>query len=486
MAPSSSASVRNGVKKTRVKARVRAVRRGLVVCRPQGAIALLAATLFLSACAPKPKSPGQSFLLVSLDTVRADHLGAYGYPEATSPHFDRLARRSLFFAECTAQATATLPSHRSLFRSRVASRSRAETPMLAETMQAAGFVTAAFTGGGNIAGSLGFSAGFDLWEEYPDGLAQALPAFAPWFAEAMKTRFFSLVHTYDAHMPYDPPRPLAEYFDRGYAGTVTGPKTRAIARAIRGLDKSPEGVPALNDADRRHLVALYDGALRRADDLFGDLVRLVEASQASSRTTIVVFSDHGEEFWDHGSLLHSHTVHRELTHVPLLVAGAGVPSLRSETVRLLDVAPTILALAGLEPDPSHEGETLIVGSWPSGGGETATADAPSSPAPQLPHRPAITEMAEEKALFESPWKLIVSGGGTVRKLYHVESDPGEWRNILVEGASRKAGRADPDSIAEALAERLAAAVVKGAVEELSRENMSTEQRERLKALGYVN
>ncbi len=465
----------------------------------RAALAFLVGATGVLACARGRESPAPSFLLVSLDPVRADHLGAYGSPRGTSPHFDRLARRGTLFAECMAQATATLPSHRSLFRSRAASRSRAETPMLAEILREAGYATCGLTGGGNIAGSLGFSEGFDAWEEDRGGLAWANPAFARWLDAEARAKFFAFVHTYDAHIPYDPPRALAEYFDPGYEGVVTGAVTRPLARAIRGLDDYPGGTPALGDADRRRLVALYDGAIRNADDLFGGLLRELESRELLEETAIVVFSDHGEEFWDHGSLLHSHTVHRELVHVPLVIVpsaarGGGRKAVRStpapaaETagsipggvVRLLDVSPTILALAALPAEPSHEGESLA----PFLGGRAA----------KRIDRAAIMEMSGDKAILEYPWKLIVEKEGARARLYDVAADPAEAHDLAAGAGASHGPRPTPDrphpaaadSIAAALARKLAANVAAESVDELSHEAMSPEQHERLKALGYVD
>jgi arylsulfatase A-like enzyme len=429
-------------------------------------VALLGAALALSAAAcsrPKP-APTQSVVLVSLDTVRADHLGSYGYPIATSPHFDRLARRGALFARCQAQATATLPSHLALFRSCVASRAGHEAPMLAEHFRAAGWATAAFTGGGNAAGSLGFDRGFDHWEEDRRGLSWANPSFNAWLDARPGAKFFAFLHTYEAHAPYDPPAPYSTLFDPSYRGEVTGPDTRRISREIRGLDPpAASGPVVLNEADRRHIVALYDGAIRRGDDLLGDLVRSIEARGLEDGVTFAVFSDHGEEFWDHGSLLHSHTVFQELAHVPLVISGSGSrANLVPSVVRLMDVAPTLLETAGAPPALEHAGTSLV--RWLRSG--------PAAPAENLP---AVTEMGPWKALLEEPWKIVLGPAEGGALLFDLASDPGETRNV--------AGQAD--SVLAAMTERLAALVTADRVEELSREPMSAEQRERLQALGYV-
>lgn len=337
--------------------------------------------------------------------------------------------------------------------------------MLAELMQSAGFATVAYTGGGTLAGMHGFSAGFDLWEEHSGGLAWANPLFAAWLDEAPREKFFGFVHTFDAHAPYDPPRAYVEMFDPGYEGPVTGPQTRRICRVIRELEKpGPEGIPQLNDADRRHLAALYRGSIRHMDDLFGDLVRSIEVRGLFDRTAIVVFSDHGEEFWDHGSLLHWHTVYQELAHVPLVVHAPGFgASVVPGVTRLMDLAPTVVALAGLPPHETHRGLSLV----PALRGDAAarTRDLAS-----------VTEMGEMKSLFESPWKVVVGASATAPRLYDLDRDPAERIDFA----------ASADSIVASMSERLLPLVTPESVAELSKDPMTPEQHERLKALGYVN
>ncbi len=419
----------------------------------------------LTTCSPAgaPSAP-LSFILVSLDTVRADYLGVYGDPRGTSPHFDRFARTGSLFALCQSQATATLPSHRSMFRSRTASRSREETPMIAETLQEAGFATVGLTGGGTMAGSSGFKAGFDVWKEDRRGLAWSNAVFTEWLDEAPRERFLALLHTFDAHAPYDAGA-YPEFFDPGYTGKVTGPDTRYICRVLRGLDPvGPKGPVSLDDADRRRITALYVGAIRRTDDLFGDLIQLLEARGELERTALVVFSDHGEEFWDHGSVLHWHTVYQELAQVPLVIRAPGeAPSLVPGVVRLMDVAPTIVELAGLPRVEAHEGVSLV--SMIRGDAQARSRDLAS-----------ITEMGELKALFEEPWKLVTSRKASAPLLFNLEQDPAE-RSDLASSA---------DSVVDAMSKRLSALVSQETVAELSPEPMSPEQHERLKALGYVN
>ena len=144
-------------------------------------------------------------MVVCLDTLRADHLGTYGYERATSPAIDAFADEAVVFERAIAQASSTLPSHRALFQSRLASHTSEDAPALAEMLARAGFRTAAFTGGGNVSATFGFARGFERYEEDRTGLARSLPRAEEWLRARSRTSAFLLfLHSYDVHLPYDP------------------------------------------------------------------------------------------------------------------------------------------------------------------------------------------------------------------------------------------------------------------------------------------
>ncbi len=340
--------------------------------------------------------------------------------------------------------------------------------MLAELLREEGWENVAFTGGGNVAGELGFARGFERYREDDGGLARTVPDFVRWLGEGMREPFFAFLHSYDVHLPYDPPRPYDRRFDRDYEGSIVGAATRDLCREIRGLDRrdepgdsgDPTGRPELTERDRAHLVALYDGEIRHADARIGELIAHLQSRDLLDRTVVVAMSDHGEEFWDHGTVLHSHTVYQELVHVPLVFRIPGSPGrLVNETVRNLEIAPTILDLAGLAPAPSHQGMSL------------RELGGSGSPAPLS----AVSEMRRWKSIVAYPWKLLVGGPTGGRSLHDLQSDPGETRNREPEHSE----------LADDL-QRLLDDLVSGEeVPELS-EGLSPELEERLRALGYVD
>ncbi len=431
----------------------------------RAAIVALAGLFLPAGCGPSAEDPRPDIVLVSIDTLRADGLGCGGNPRGPSPHLDRLARGSATFAACIAQASATLPSHRSLLQSLPASRTSDASPTLAEVFRDAGWATVAWTGGGNLSRELGFDRGFETWEESGEGLAWSAARFAEWLdaGGGGGRPYLAFLHGYDVHVPYHPPAPLVRLYDPDYDGRITPEETRPLCRAIRRLGRWEEytGSTDLDARDRTHLRALYDAAVRAADRRVGRMLRSLEERDPDGRAIVAIVSDHGEEFFEHGSVLHSHTVFQELVHVPLILHAPGTGRagvVHGGVVRNLDVAPTLVDLAGLPPVPDHFGDTLrgIL----QGGAE--------------PGRPATSEMARWKSLLRWPWKVVAEGNRAA--LFDLATDPGETTDLAA---------SHPDTTTALLTE-LRKLVSGAAVDELDLQAGTEEQRARLRALGYVD
>jgi arylsulfatase A-like enzyme len=445
--------------------------RAASLCTHLGLRALLVSLfLTLAGCAPQTKAPLRNVILVSLDTLRADRLGIWGHPAGTSPYLDRLARRGVMFQSCIAQASSTLPSHMSLFQACPASLTSDEQPMLAEILRSHGFRTVAFTGGGNVSKVFGFDRGFERYEDGPwgGGLAWSLAEFTAWLDGEGGEPFFAFLHTYDIHVPYDPPSPYDRIYDSDYTGELTGERTRDFCRKIRrvGIYKDIEGDVEPSPQDKRHLGALYDAGIRYTDAMLGKLLAELAERELLDRTLLVVISDHGEEFWDHGSVLHSHTVFQELVHVPLVwrVPGLeGSARVVAETVRNVDVVPTILACFRIEPGESLRGTNLL----------------PRMQGTRGPDLDAVSEMHWLRSLIRSPFKLIEDreSGGT--QLYDLDVDPAE-SSSLVPGLPEQAS-----DLSEILGEELRGGHG-GRVRALSGQRQDAELEERLRALGYID
>jgi hypothetical protein len=317
---------------------------------------------------------GKNVILVSIDTLRADHLGAYGYERNTSPHMDALAASSLFFADATAQAPYTLPSHVTMLSGqfpsvhgvqelgRVVTSER--TTLLSETLAARGYRTMAFTGGGYVASPFGLDRGFDRfvtidafkpWDaDTRCGDLSGPDAFIAWIQRTKGERFLLFLHTFVVHN-YDPPP--------GYEGRFrSSDEDIDLRRWVRGRYARFNGIP---DAALQRVVDTYDDAIAYADDVVGRMLATLEAEGLADDTIVVVTSDHGEELFDRGSIQHGDTLYEEITRVPLIVHVPGTAPGRIETpVMVADVTPTILGALGLPPDPRMQGVDLSKGRAP--------------------------------------------------------------------------------------------------------------------------
>jgi arylsulfatase A-like enzyme len=342
---------------------------------------VLTLALWLFAAAPAPAAPlaGRSVVVISIDTLRADHLGAYGYPRSTSPNLDALARESVLFERAYSVSPATAPSHMSLLTGVMPSVHRVVSwhstgerrlsdalPTLATLLKQAGYATHAHTGGGNVHDAFGFDQGFDTFSMAPWGDLELMGLALEDVARRAKGPFFFFGHTYQVHGPYVPPQEVARLFvDPGYAGRIVSSREELERRTGTGAwdllnDAFWGPVDRKSEADVAHLRNLYDAGIRHMDaQLLGFLQRF-RAAGLDRSALLVLTSDHGEEFMEHGSLQHGTRLFEEQLRVPLVVRlpnGAGatrVPGL----VRLVDLVPTLLELLG-RPRPDHlQGDVL--------------------------------------------------------------------------------------------------------------------------------
>ena len=432
---------------------------------------MLILLLLLAACHREPAAPRPSVVLISLDTLRFDHLGFHGYARNTSPNLDRLSKESVVFDRAISQASSTTPAHRALFQATPASAYKSSNTTLALLLRDAGYRTAAFTGGGNLSARLGFAAGFALYDEEEGGLRVSLPRVAEWLRVHRDERagepFFLFLHTYDIHLPYDPPPPYNTLFSQGRGSALRGDHTRDLLRRVRKLGKHQHSTETVEipAADRERIVALYDGGIRYTDELIGGLFDTFSELGLDDELILVVTSDHGEEFWDHGSVIHSHTVFEELVHVPMiwrLPDGRGRGTRVAAPVRLMDVAPTLVELLGLEMPPSFQGQSLV----------------PLMDGNSEPTRPTLSEIRGLRGWTEYPWKLVLGLRGSPL-LFDLESDPREQVNLYAERPEIAARLTQNVS-------RVTSEITAANVRELDPAAMTPALQSRLRALGYVD
>ena len=380
-------------------------------------------------------SPGvRNFLLITIDCLRAGHVGAYGYGKPTTPNIDQLAAGGIRFANAFANAPMTLPSIPQLFTSTVFPTKDLET--LLEPVAKAGIPSAAIVNNAWI--PLWLSQGkhaeppgtFDVMMsgEY-DAKAITDRALA-WLDRNRDDRFVMFLHFLDTHTPYAPPKEyIGQFADPAYAGKVGDTFAH-----VEGADAS-----GYDAADRKKVMALYDAGLRHVDAQIGRIVAALAERGQLDDTVIVVAADHGEEFWDHGDFFHGQSLYDELLHIPLIVhaPGAAPPGTVIERpVRMIDLAPSLLEWAGLERPATFEGRPL-----------SQVLAAPGAPGDDLIATATQAQFPTRYAIRSGGLKLIESLDTGKRELFDLASDPGEEKNLAAER---------PDDLAK-LEARLAAA-----------------------------
>jgi arylsulfatase A-like enzyme len=305
-------------------------------------------------------------ILISIDTLRADHLGCYGYPRPTSPAVDRFSKQSVLFRTAIAHAPSTEPSHASMFTSLLPAHHgglRAkhqpiseDVTMMAEILHEAGLRTISYNGGGQVAASYGFDRGFELYESSADPFANKVGDAIRWLDEHAEERFFMFLHTYEVHAPYSPMPRFMDMFDADYQGELEDSISPGLLIDVN------EGKVILDEQDQQHIVNAYDAEIRSMDSAFGHLVGYLEQRGLLDKTLVVFTSDHGEEFGEHAQMgRHSHTLYDELLHVPLIVRMPGgnfSSTVVERQVRGIDILPTVLDVLGLESPGPHDGSSL--------------------------------------------------------------------------------------------------------------------------------
>ena len=418
----------------------------------QGILVATAGLTIVVACSadrPAPIYAESNVLLVTLDTLRADRLGTYGYLHGDTPHLDQLARDGIRFDQVISPMPMTLPAHTSLmtalepYEHGVRDNSEFQLSpdlfMLAESFQKAGYETGAFVAAYVLHSHWGLNRGFDLYND--DGVHgvddlgsgsklerrgdKVVTDALPWLLQERNSPFFGWVHLYDPHAPYDAPEPWGTRF-----------------------------------ADEP-----YDGEVSFTDSVVGNLLEEIENAGLLENTIVVITADHGEDLQDHGELGHGLFIYDTTVRVPLLLrlpdlASAGM--VIDEQIRLVDIAPTLLELSGLPLPENVTGRS--VASFISG---TGTA------------RPAYSETMfprwhlgwqELYALRDGGYKYILAPRP---ELYDVRSDPEELNNLA----------GDMPDVAAEMRERIES--LGAQVDDSTRSVASGNVTKSLRALGYI-
>jgi len=346
--------------------------------------ALLLAFLALY-CLPACRREGESrsskvpIILLSIDTLRADHLSCYGYGLETSPSIDRFAGEAVLFENAVSSSPVTTPAHVSIFtattplahgRTNISSQKKGYVPLpagiisAAEVLKANGYITLGLHGGGNVEGLCGLKRGFDHYAEVPhEGLNSGLEDIIKSYRTSASP-FFIFLHHYVCHDPYTKgPKDLRLRFAKTRKDELA-----SIIDEIEGLDnfgqrrrKFWRHFDLASQADRELVAAMYDGGVLCSDSLFARTLEILKREGLYEDALIILLSDHGEEFFEHGGKLHAR-LFIETLHVPLLIKfprGEFKDRRMSADVRTFDLFPTIFDYLGIKGPASFQGQSFL-------------------------------------------------------------------------------------------------------------------------------
>lgn len=415
--------------------------------------ALIAA---LASCSQDAPEDRPNILLISIDSLRADHLKCYGYDRATSPTLDEIAAEGVRFERLVAESSWTLPTHMTMMTglssvvhgvSRDSNLLPPSRTTLAEALRAHGYRTRGLWSGTYLHPIFGFGQGFeegdyegvigDLVFDRPK-LDPQDPRFAEKRFEDMKTAtsavttptivakaieflegrpsteaapFFLFLHLFDVHFDYNPPEACWREFDPDYDGTLD----------TANFPFNPAIHAGMDPRELRHVIARYDGEILFVNRQLKRLFIALERLGLKDDTIVVITGDHGDEFFEHGDKGHQKTLFDEVLLVPWIVrlpGGVGAGRVIREQARHLDIMPTILGLVGLASPPEVMGEDLskVIR------GERAPRDLSAVSRLETPRLPTTT------SLRTPAWKLITRAGGDPAdrvSLYDLKEDPGE-------------------------------------------------------------
>ncbi len=367
----------------------------------------------------------KNVIVLLIDTLRADKMRPWNpRSRVQTPVVDRLAGEGTVFELAHSPENWTKPSVASvltgLYPQTHGARESASVLgqralLLSEHLKANGFTTGSFLANGYVSDRFGFAQGWDHYTNYireqkNTDASNVFTEAGDWIEQNRERRFFAYIQTIDPHVPYDPPQEFLRMYDaREYTGAVTARRTPEL------LEQAKRNPPAVTFTDRdvERLEALHDGEISQHDHELGKFIERLERLGVWDDTLLVITSDHGEEFRDHGSWGHGHSVYEELLHVPLLFRMPGVvPGGRrvAQAVGTLSIPATVTDLARVPPMPSVEGGSLV----PYIDGN-------------LPPRPPVAFsdfMDDRRVITAGRWKMIVRGNLTA-SMFDLEADPRE-------------------------------------------------------------
>ena len=391
---------------------------------------LLVIAATYAGCAKKPAYP--NVILISIDTLRADRLGCYGGTGGITGMMDFWAERGVRFANTWAPSPWTLPSHASMFTSLYPTEHRAiddkinidkQAVMITERLRDAGFKTAAFVSHYYLGEEYGFGRGFEDFYIKPDAKADEMVAKAVrWIGRNKNKSFFAFLHLFDPHTPYQPPIDIAK---KHYPTDVNVRVSGTTADVMEVVHTWPQESAKQK---LRALSALYDGEIEFVDKQLEVLFKSLQENRIDQNTIIILVSDHGEEFMEHGLMEHGFTLFQEQLAVPMIwYYPTGLPSgaVIQEPASLIDLAPTMLDILGLAPMENISGESLlpIISKQKTTLGRSLLSETTR----QGPDR--VTIIRDYQKFMYSP-ELMLNGRQFGESLFDLNADPQELTDLF--------------------------------------------------------
>jgi len=427
--------------------------------------------------------PDCNVILISIDTFRGDHLTCAGYDAYDVDITENIcdfASDGILFNRTMAQSSSTTTSHASILTSSIPSnhgaiyfKRKAISPSkvtIAEVLKDKGYQTAGFVGGSRVNPEFGFDRGFDVYKSLPKRPKQLkfseIASHGLSWLNKTNERFFLFLHTYEIHAPFTPDIELADLLDADYNGSLPNNIHYPLIRKINN------GEISISKEDLRHIIALYDAEIMSADIGFGDFIEELKSMGLYDNTIVVLTSDHGEQFNEHGIITkHGLSLYNEVLHIPLIVRAPGLKSsVETHLVTSLDIAPTLLHMLGIDSPDSFEGRPLFV---PDEVPIISEADSDTT-------APFAVQTSEWKYYFDVKgyeWKEYYSQKGKDQNIaefiFNMKQDAQERQNVIEQNPHIKIeyGRIYYDSLIN--------------VSDSDSVVLSEETKENLRSLGYL-
>ncbi|MEJ5165783.1 MAG: sulfatase [Thermoanaerobaculia bacterium] len=416
----------------------------------------------LLSCRDKIYEKG-NILLISLDDLRADSLGCYGYKRNTSPFMDYISTQGILYENAYVVTHGTFSSHSSILTglyqeslycqsTGIEYKVNERVPMVQEYLKRAGYFTIGVTDGGLLSKAYGFQKGFDIYDDQGNGIEKGTEKIINYLKQnENKGPFFVFYHTYDIHSPYSPP-PLYDKIFGDFKSNIN-PTNEELLKYAHTAWKD------LSEEDLKFLKARYDGSIRYVDDHLLKFFQKLEEFGFFKKYILILTSDHGEEFGEHGGLLHRDLLYEEIIHIPLIITGTGISKGKriSHLASHIDILPTLLKVAGIKKMDFHPGMDLF----------------------NIKMRKFIFCQYEKRryAIRTEKFKFILNGNGKM-ELYNLLKDPQEKENLSEKNSKFcKKLKKELQTFKKGLPDLCS--------KDIERANLSKEDIEKLKSLGYI-